>query len=342
MRSINNVMNITMKDVAVKARVSTATVSRALMCPDKVSLGTRLRVEQAAVELGYLPMSLNRNLKPNLAPTVLVIVPDIGDPFFNEVLRGIEMTAARRGCLVILGNCTHQGKQEKRFIDLIINKEITGILLLGGELPLHASREQRRHLPPIVMVNESAPELGLPAVHIDNLTTAFNAVNYLHELGHQRVACIAGTEDMPLAQYRLQGYIQAITRSGKTVNPQYIIRGEVSYETGTKALEKLLALPRPPTAVFCHNDVLALGALFYAKQQGLSIPEDLSIMGFDNIPITQFSDPPLTTMAQPCFDIGREAMLVLIDQMSGKPVRNGSRLLDCELIVRSSTRSPVT
>ena len=286
MKPKKQVVAATMKDVAQKANVSTATVSRALMNPDKVSQSTRNRVEQAALEVGYLPQSLGRNMKRNESRTILVIVPDICDPFFSEIIRGIEVTAAEQEYLVLIGDCAHQNRQEKTFIDLIITKQIDGMLLLGSRLPFDAGVEEQRNLPPMVMANEFAPELELPTVHIDNLTAAFN----------------------------------------------------FTYEAGANALEQLLALPVPPTAVFCHSDIMALGALSLAKRRGLKVPEDLSIIGFDNISLSEFCDPPLTTVAQPRFDIGREAMLLLLDQLHGHSVSSGSRLLDCELIVRGSTR----
>ncbi|MFU0887683.1 DNA-binding transcriptional regulator CytR [Kluyvera sichuanensis] len=337
MKAKKPVVAATMKDVALQANVSTATVSRALMNPEKVSQATRNRVEQAALEVGYLPQMQGRNMKRNESRTILVIVPDICDPFFSEVIRGIEVTAAAQGYLVLIGDCAHQNQQEKTFIDLIITKQIDGMLLLGSRLPFDASIEEQRNLPPMVMANEFAPELGLPTVHIDNLTASFDAVNYLHELGHQRIACIAGPEEMPLCHYRLQGYVQALRRCGITVDPHYIARGNFTYEAGANALEHLLALPQPPTAIFCHSDIMALGALSYAKRQGLKVPDDLSIIGFDNISLAEFCDPPLTTVAQPRFDIGREAMLLLLNQLSGQFVDSGSRLLDCELIIRGST-----
>ena len=337
MKAKKPVVAATMKDVALQANVSTATVSRALMNPEKVSQATRNRVEQAALEVGYLPQLQGRNMKRNESRTILVIVPDICDPFFSEVIRGIEVTAAAQGYLVLIGDCAHQNQQEKTFIDLIITKQIDGMLLLGSRLPFDASIEEQRNLPPMVMANEFAPELGLPTVHIDNLTASFDAVNYLHELGHQRIGCIAGPEEMPLCHYRLQGYVQALRRCGITVDPHYIARGNFTFEAGSTALEQLLALPQPPTAVFCHSDIMALGALSYAKRRGLKIPDDLSIIGFDHISLAEFCDPPLTTVSQPRFDIGREAMLLLLNQLSGQVVDSGSRLLDCELIIRGST-----
>ncbi len=333
------VVAATMKDVALKANVSTATVSRALMNPDKVSQTTRHRVEQAAIDVGYLPHALGRNVKRNESRTILVIVPDICDPFFSEIIRGIEVTAAAEGYLVLIGDCGHQNQQEKTFIDLIITKQIDGMLLLGSRLPFDASKEEQRNLPPMVMANEFAPELELPTVHIDNLTAAFHAVNHLLELGHTRIGCIAGPEEMPLCHYRLQGYVQALRRNGMTIDPRLIARGDFSFEAGAAAMEQLINQPVMPTAIFCHSDVMALGALSYAKRNGLRIPQDISLIGFDNIALSQFCDPPLTTVAQPRYEIGHQAMLLLLDQLNGQMVSSGSRLLDCELIIRGSTQA---
>lgn len=327
----------TMKDVAERAGVSTATVSRALMNPEKVSVATRQKVEQAVIDVGYAPHALSRNAKRSESRTILVIVPDICDPFFSEIIRGIEVTAASEGYLVLIGDCAHQNQQEKSFLNLMLTRQIDGMVLLGSQLPFETGVEEQRILPPMVMANEFAPELELPTVHIDNLTAAFEAVNHLYQLGHRRIACIAGPEEMPLCQYRLQGYIQALRRNGLTVDPDYIVRGDFTFEAGSEALKQLMALPEPPDALFCHSDIMALGAMSQAKRNGLRVPQDLSLVGFDDIELSRYSDPQLTTVAQPRFNIGREAMLLLLEQLQGNVVNNGSRLLDFELKIRGST-----
>jgi len=327
----------TMKDVAEKAGVSTATVSRALMNPEKVSAATRSKVEQAVVAVGYAPHSMTRSARRSESRTILVIVPDICDPFFSEMIRGIEVVAAEHGYLVLIGDCAHQNQQEKSFLNLMLTRQIDGMVLLGSRLPFEAGLDEQRNLPPMVMANEFAPELELPTVHIDNLTAAFEAVSHLQKLGHRRIACIAGPEDMPLCQYRLQGYIQALRRHGISVDPQYIVRGDFTFDAGTQALKTLMSLPKPPDALFCHSDIMALGAMSQAKNMGLKIPRDLSLIGFDDIELSRYSDPQLTTVAQPRFNIGREAMLLLLEQLQGRIVHGGSRLLDFELKIRGST-----
>ncbi|AKA38639.1 DNA-binding transcriptional regulator CytR [Yersinia ruckeri] len=327
----------TMKDVAEMAGVSTATVSRALMNPEKVSALTRHKVEQAVLAVGYSPHALSRNIKRNESRTILVIVPDISDPFFADIIQGIEQTAAQQGYLVLIGDCAQQTQQERTFVNLIITKQIDGMLLLGSNLPFDASKEEQRNLPPMVMANEFAPELELPTVHIDNLTAAFEAVHYLHQLGHTRIATIAGPETMPLSHYRLQGYVQALNRNGLAIDKEYILRGDFGYEAGAEAFAQLMSLPKPPTAIFCHNDVMAIGAIWQAKKMGLQIPEDVSLVGFDDLKLSQYCDPPLTTVAQPRYQIGEQAMLLLLEQLQGNNVQSGSRLLDSELIIRNST-----
>ncbi len=210
----------------------------------------------------------------------------------------------------------------------------------GDAVDIAVDPEEQRNLPPMVMANEFAPELELPTVHIDNLTAAFEAVHYLHQLGHRQIACVAGPEQMPLSHYRLQGYVQALRRNGITVESSYITRGDFTYEAGAQALTQLMAQPKPPTAVFCHSDVMAIGVLSQAKKMGLRVPQDLSIVGFDDLKLAQYCDPPLTTVAQPRFQIGQQAMLLLLEQLNGQTVASGSRLLDSELIIRGSTAAP--
>jgi len=327
----------TMKDVAEKAGVSTATVSRALMNPEKVSAATRLKVEEAVVATGYSPHAMARSSKRSESHTILVIVPDICDPFFSEIIRGVEEVAAAQGYLVLIGDCAHQRPQEKSFLNLMLTRQIDGMVLLGSQLPFDTSVEEQRNLPPMVMANEFAPARELPTVHIDNLTAAFEAVSHLLKLGHSRIACITGPQDMPLCQYRLQGYIQALKRNDIAVDPHYIVPGDFTFDAGSRAMKYLMALPRRPDAIFCHSDIMALGAMSEAKIMGLRVPQDISLIGFDDIELSRYSDPQLTTVAQPRFNIGREAMNLLLTQLKGKPVNSGSRLLDFEVKIRGST-----
>ncbi|WP_263053190.1 DNA-binding transcriptional regulator CytR [Vibrio sp. N418] len=330
----------TMKDVAQLAGVSTATVSRALMNPEKVSSATRKRVEDAVLEAGYSPNSLARNLRRNESKTIIAIIPDICDPYYTEIIRGIEDAAMEHGYIVLLGDSGQQKRRENSFVNLVFTKQADGMLLLGTDLPFDVSKPEQKNLPPMVMACEFAPELELPTVHIDNLTSAFEVVNYLTQLGHKRIAQISGPETATLCQFRQQGYQQALRRAGITMNPTYSTFGEFTFEAGAKAVRQLLALPEPPTAIFCHNDAMAIGAIQEAKRLGLRVPQDLSVVGFDDIQFAQYCDPPLTTISQLRYEIGRQAMLMMLELLRGHDVRAGSRLLETQLVVRKSAAPP--
>ncbi len=330
----------TMKDVAEMAGVSTATVSRTLMNPEKVSLITRQKVERAALAVGYFPQDLSRRVKRNDSHIILVIVPDISNPFFFDILQGIEQTAARQGYLVLISHCAEQHQLKQTLINLIMTKQIDGILLLGSFLPVDTSKEERHHLPPIVMAIEFVPELDLPTVHIDNLTAAFEAVHYLYKLGHKKIACITGPESVAFSHYRLEGYIQALHRNGLTVEKNYVVRGDLTYETGAQAFTTLMKLAHPPTAIFCHNDIMAIGAMQQSYKLGIRVPQDISIVGFDNLDLAQYCSPPLTTVAQPRYQMGQKAMLLLLEQLQGHAIPNRSQLLETKLIVRASAGAP--
>lgn len=329
----------TMKDVAQLARVSTATVSRALMNPEKVSTSTRKRVEDAVLESGYSPNSLARNLRRNESKTIVAVVPDICDPYYSDIIRGIEDAAAEHGYVVLLGD-TNQQKHDSSVTSLAFTKHADGILLLGTDIPFDVSKPEQKNLPPLVMACEFAPELELPTVHIDNLTSAFEAVNYLTQMGHKRVAQISGPEEAAICKFRSQGYQQALRRGGIAMNPNYSVSGDYSFDAGTQAVRKLLSLAEPPTAIFCHCDLMAIGAIQEIKRLGLRVPQDLSVVGFDDVQFSQYCDPPLTTIAQPRYEIGRQALLMVLELLRGKDVRAGSRLLETRLVVRSSVAPP--
>lgn len=330
----------TMKDVAEKAGVSTATVSRALMNPEKVSAQTRKRVQIAVQTVGYDPQPLARQVKRNETRNLLVMVPDICDPFYADMLRGIEETADEHGYLVLIADCAHQHPNKKSFGDLVIARQIDGMLLLGSDLPFAIDKSQQQNLPPMVMANEFVPELELATVHIDNLTAAYEAADYLFKLGHRRIACISGPANQTLCQYRVQGYIQALRRHGIAAEDALVIRGDISFQTGAAGLNTLISQINPPTAIFCHSDIIAFGALSQAKKIGLSVPQDLSLIGFDDLALANYCDPPLTTVAQPSYQIGRQAMLLLLQQVRQHQITNTSLLLDSKLIIRGTTATP--
>lgn len=333
----------TMKQVATLAGVSTATVSRALAKSDKVSASTRQKVERAVLSAGYSTSHLLRDTKGDIPHTVLVFLPDNDDPLSLAIIKGIEEIAAEKGRLVLLSHSDQKLWQNPTQLTPFFARRYSGIILLSPHLLCHLHTEDRQQLPPIVVANQcfSAPS-GLPSVHIDNLTAAFNAVNHLYQLGHRRIAAICGSQEVPANYYRKQGYMQALRRHGIALEKRYVVYGDFSYQSGVRGLNTLMALPQPPTAIFCHHDLVAIGALAQAKNIGLSVPNDLSLIGFDGIPQTEYSDPPLTTVVQPGYQIGQQAMLLLLKLLQGQALNCSSLLLESQIIIRRTTATPST
>ncbi len=330
----------TMKDVARLAGVSTATVSRALVYPEKVSSSTKKRVEEAILQSGYTSNTLTRTIRRNDSKIIITIVPDICDPYFTEIIRGIEETATQHGYLILFSDGKLPQKRENSYVNLIFTRQVDGMLLLGTDLFFNINKSEQRNLPPIVMASEYDPELEMPTVHIDNLTSAFEIVNYLIQMGHKKIAQIAGPQSNTSYQFRHQGYRQALRRVGIPFNTPYCLYSDLTVEGGASSLRKLLALPETPTAIFCHSDTMAIGAIQEAKKLGVRIPKDLSVVGFDDIQSSLYCDPPLTTVSQPRYEIGKQAMLMLLELMKGRGVRAGSRLLDTRLVIRNSAAPP--
>ncbi|MGL5250413.1 MAG: DNA-binding transcriptional regulator CytR [Enterovibrio sp.] len=330
----------TMKDVAHLAGVSTATVSRALTCPEKVSAITHKKIEHAVATAGYCAIPAARLLRRPTSKNIFVLVGDLCDPFYTQIIRGIEETASQHGYTALISSAAkkldHDSLQQ-----LLLQKQFDGVLLLGISLPQESLQTDPKTVAPLVMVGEYAPELGLPTVHIDDLTAAFNAVSYLTHLGHKHIAQIISKAPSAVTQFRVQGYQQALRRAGIPISAHYNVTAQDSFADGARAMAQLLAQRVPPTAVFCHSDALAIGAMQQAKQLGFCVPRDISIIGFDNIEFAKMCDPELTTISQPRYEMGRQAMLLLLDSLSGKNVNPGSRLLDTQMVIRQSVGAPL-
>lgn len=329
----------TMKEVASLAGVSTATVSRALMSPEKVSIHTRKRVESAVIESGYTPNGLNRTVNHNDSRSIIVLLPNIHDPYYSEIIDGIQDTALAHGYLILLSSCPIRLGCDIDKLNLSLHKQADGLLILSSGIS-ELFGEDAKNYPPIVMACDFDPDFELPTVHIDNLTTAFEAVNYLTQIGHVNIAQITGPSASMITQFRTQGYSQALRRSSILMQAEYNLEGDYSVESGRNLCKKLLLGPNPPTAIFCHNDMMAIGAMKQAKSMGYKVPEDLSVMGFDNVEFSQYCEPALTTVSQPRYDIGKQALLLLLDSIKGQDVPSGSRLLNADIVIRESVAPP--
>jgi LacI family repressor for deo operon, udp, cdd, tsx, nupC, and nupG len=330
------------REVAKRAGVSTATVSRVLSRPDVVAPATRSRVLQVVERLSYAPNSVAKNLRTLKSRKLLVTVPDISNPFFSLVLRGIEDCAQQNGYAVLLGDTRDDEGREEGYAQMLRQKEADGLIFLGHRLPRIAAsvvREMAPRCAPIVNGCEFSAELGVPSVHIDNPKAAFEAMEHLYELGHCRIGVVTGPLVSPLSRDRLEGSFAAARR--RSLQDDIIVKqGDFSIESGMNAAERLLSLPEPPTAIFCFNDEMAMGAIEAARRHGLKLPSELSVVGFDDIRFAQCADPPLTTIAQPMREIGEGTVRLLLDILSGNPIPPISITLPHHLQIRSSTAAP--
>ncbi len=326
-------------EVAKRAGVSTATVSRALSRPDLVSPQTRRTVLQAVKSLGYSPNSAAKHLRTRRSGNILVTVPDISNPFFSLILQGIEDEAQRKGYAVLLGDTQHDPRREARYALMLMRKEADGLIFLGHRLPRPAAQLVRGLAPrhaPIVNGCEFSPRLGVPSVHIDNATAAAEAMDHLYRLGHRRIAIVTGPLASPLSRDRLAG-AKSRARAERADHDLIVVQGDFSIEAGAAAAGRLLDRRAPPTAMFCFNDEMAIGAIEAANRRAVSVPGDLSIMGFDDIRFAKHIHPPLTTIAQPMRQIGEGTVRMLVDILAGRPIVPFSVTLPHALIVRSST-----
>jgi len=324
----------TVREIAAAAGVSVATVSRTLQRPEMVSEQTRMRIHEVSRRLGYTPNAMARNLRTARTQLVIALVPDISNPFFSEVIRGIEQVAHENGYLILLGDTQGNPAREQAYANMIAARQADGIVTLTPRVPRIALRGGRR---PLVNACEYVKDPDIASVFIDNVAAASNAVNYLLTLGHEEIAYVNGPHASPICVDRERGYRAALERSKTRFDPALTASGDFSIESGERAVERLLAERRRFTAVFCANDEMAIGALRALAGHGLRVPAEISVVGFDDIRFARYAAPPLTTVAQPKGELGREAMSMLIELLHNPGVPARKRILAADLVVRGST-----
>jgi DNA-binding LacI/PurR family transcriptional regulator len=338
-------MIVTIKDVAKQAGVSHSTVSRALhgspLLPDE----TVERVRQVAVEMGYFPSAAARSLRTNRSQALGVIVSAIDDPFFSEILQGIEETAQGQGYSMLIAASQRDPEREQAIVQDMRERQVDGLIICSASF----SAEQRRKLLeygiPIVVVNNQAAEEYRYSIYHDDVDGSRQVTRHLIELGHKRIAYLGNSLSGRTTQDRLSGFRQEMKAAGLKIPAGYAF--EVpggSPKDGLKAVDHFLDLPKRPTALFCFNDLLAIGALKGLAAAKIRVPADLSVAGFDNILFSAYTDPPLTTLDQPKHSIGAQAahlILGLLDPADGDgaPAQKIQRLKG-KLLVRKSTAPP--
>lgn len=324
------------RKVAELAGVSVATVSRALKTPDIVSPGTRDRVLAAVEQAGYRPNLTAVQFRSQRTRNLVVLVPTIANTFFARVIGGLQAAAQRREYGILLCNTLGDERTERAYAGMVSTRQADGLIQLRAYDPFTVSDGKAR--PPMVNACEVLDEAPCPTVRLDNRAAARVVTEHLLALGHRRIGMIKGPRNSPLTRDRLLGFQDALAVAGLTPDESLWCPGDFTPPSGYRAAGDLLARADPPTAIFCENDEMAMGAMRRIKEAGLRIPEDISVAGFDDIAFASFCDPPLTTIAQPAEDFGREAVALLLDIIDERDDAAGKhRIMPFELVVREST-----
>ena len=322
-------------DVAKMANVSTATVSRVISDSGTVKKETAEKVLEAIKQLNYQPNILARQLRKSETKTILVVVPDIANTFFSNVLRGIESVAIKNGYQVLLGDMDNYVERENGYLYILRQKKVDGVILLAARSNQRLLEEAAKEYP-IVLACEYYEGSQLPTVSIDNVSSARKAANYLIDLNHTRIGHITGPLTIVVGRDRLKGFQQAMNQHNLTADPLLIQEGDFSFESGYNLMLKFLALVHPPTAVFAANDEMAMGAIKAIKSRGLNVPNDISVIGFDDIKFASIFEPALTTIKQPTFSIGKKAMELLLELKNQHELPKVQFILADQLIIRNS------
>lgn len=325
----------TIEDVARMAGVSAATVSRVLNENGAVKAYTAEKVQKAITDLAYVPNRAARNLRRNESMTVSILAPNFTNPYYSHILAGIGDTAQTLGYSVFICNMKF-GKAE---IDSIIkNHSPDGMILLSSAYNADWLAEYAREIP-LVLCCEYVEASSLPHVAIDNYQAAYEAVEYLLNLGHRRIATISAGNSHISTKLRYEGYCDALRDAGLEPRPEYLVKAapDYSYTSGYMMANKLFSLAKRPSAIFCISDILALSAIAAAGDRGLSVPADVSIMGFDDVHYTTMFHPHLTTVTQPCYEIGSKGMQALHKYKTGFPHPPEVMPLPHQLTMREST-----
>jgi DNA-binding LacI/PurR family transcriptional regulator len=338
-RDTRDMKPVSIKDVARAAQVSHPTVSRALRNSPLVNSETAERIRQIADTMGYRANAVARGLVTRRTWTIGAVVTTIADPFIGEVVSGVEELANDKGYSVILANSNGDSERELRVVRLFQERRVDGIVVLSsrvGALYMPLLTELKV---PIVLINSHHPDQFAHSVIIDNLGGSTAAVQHLIQLGHRRIAYIGDQNGLQSDTERFAGYRQALTLADYRFVPELVVHGSGTAEGSLPAMKRLLALEEPPSAVFCYNDLTAVGALRAIRDKGLRVPEDISVIGFDDLAIASFTDPPLTTVRQPKEEMGRMAIEILCNLLAGIQEQVQIKVPG-ELIVRQSTSSP--
>ncbi len=338
-------MATTIKDIARRVGVSHSTVSRALCGSPLISTETVKRVQQAALEMGYQPSFAARSLKTNQSQVLGVVVSNIDDPFFSEILQGIEDEAQQSGYSLFIAASQRDLERQDGIVQAMQQHRVDGVIICSTSFNIAQSRVFLENLTPIVVINNQAAEDYRYSIYHDDVDGSRQITRHLLDLGHQKIAYLGNSISGRTTLDRLFGFQQEMATAGLPIPESYIQQVPGGRpEHSLTGLDHFLDLPDRPTALICYNDMLAIGVLRGLQQLGIQVPEDFSVTGFDNILFSAYTNPPLTTFDQPKRSIGQEATRLLLGLLhSGEENITGTskiRVLKGRLLVRKSTAPP--
>jgi LacI family repressor for deo operon, udp, cdd, tsx, nupC, and nupG len=333
------------KDVARIARVSIATVSRCINNPGQVREATRKRVLAAIQQTGYSPNTLAQSFRRGKTKVIMVVLPSVGDPFFTDVMSGIRSVASSKGYSLLINETQFNTMTADEIGAMVVSRQADGIVLLASVSPFGTevlSSNSNRRLPVVVGCEiVSLQTAGYPSVHIDNQAAAKEANDFLISQGHRRIAFIHGQEASLLTKDREDGYRASMNAAGISIEEGWVVEGNLTIQGARKATRKLLSHENRPTAIFCANDEMSMGCMHEIKSAGLTIPGDLSVIGFDDIRYAAIVDPPLTTVYQPAKEIGERVVHLLLREIEeGRSVNAAPEIVPHKLVVRRSVAPP--
>jgi LacI family transcriptional regulator len=328
-----------LKDVADHAGVSTATISRVLSGKDYVSPALRERVLAAVAELNYVPNGIARSMMRQRTHTLGLVVSDVTNPFFTSVARAAEDAAQGAGYSLVLCNTDEQLEKERTYLSVLREKRVDGIILAATTMESDHIQRLVDGGVRVVLIDRGVPGLSVPSVQVDNAGGMYEATAYLLSLGHRRIGMITGGEDISTARERQEGFEGAMRDAGVALDPSLVVEGGRVAEGGYRAASRLWDLPERPSAIVSWSNVTSTGLLLALHERGAHIPDDVSVVGFDDLPQFAFLDHALTVVEQPTYEIGKrscELLVRLLDQ--DLPPDEAQLRLSSRLIVRESCR----
>ncbi len=338
------VKQVTIYDIAQEAKVSVATVSRVLNNTAPVRQSTRSRITALIDKYQFQPNALARSLSKKETGTIGIILPDITNPFFPEVFAGIELEARDKGYTFLMCDSIGDYERESQYLNVLREKQVDGIIFLGGRINLSrcpselvAEVMDTAARVPTVLVNGDLPGGSLHRVITDETKGAEMATQYLLDLGHRDIAFIGGYDYISTTMQKVRAFKKVIRANGYEVRKEWVLHSDFSMEAGKRLMQKLLDMPVRPTAVFCVNDYTAVGAIKTALKAGVRIPDDMSIIGFDDIPLATSIFPELTTVMQKMELLGRTSVQILHKLITKEKVKKLT-VIEPELVIRESTK----